>query len=791
MSDRRGVGKALAGRLQKRGVEVLRISGTPTAEELGTQVERWRDDGPIDGVYWLPALDDEGPLADLDPADWRDGLHRRVKLLAALMRGLDAETFLVSATRLGGRHGYDATGAESIMGGAVTGFTKALAREREGALIKAVDFGAQNQKTALADLLIEETLRDPGSVEVGHAEDLRWTVGLVERPAQEDPDRRLPEGATVVVTGGAGSIVSAITADLAAHAHGATFHLLDLVAAPDRDDSDLERFVADHDGLKSALIERLKEAGEKPTPKLVERELARIERARAALDAMLAIEAAGGTAVWHQVDLTNAEQVSDALAPVREHGRVDLLLHCAGLEISHFLPDKPQAEYDLVFDVKANGWFHLLRALNGVDVQTAVAFSSIAGRFGNGGQTDYSAANDLLCKSISNLRRTGKTRGIAIDWTAWAEIGMATRGSIPKMMEMAGIDMLPPAIGVPWVRHEVEAAGAGGEVVAAGSLGALAEERHATGGLDADAATKRLEATHGPMTGVLTALTVGEGLCVETTLDPTRQRFLDHHRIDGTPVLPGVMGIEGFAEAAHALLPDWSIVAIEDVDLRAPFKFYRDEPRPLELRALVRDGGDGTLVAECRLVGRRELPGQGEQETVHFTGRVRLAREALPAPDSDAPPDAGDREAVEHDAVYRIYFHGPAYQVLERAYRHDGEVVGRLADDLPPDHDPMEDPTETAPRLIELCFQTAGVLELGTQGRMALPTHVDRVLTYPAGEDDGPLYAVVRPARDDAVDVEVVDASGHVRVRLEGYRTVALPDQLESEALAAIRAAVG
>ena len=279
---------------------------------------------------------------------------------------------------------------------------------------------------------------------------------------------------------------------------------------------------------------------------------------------------------------------------------------------------------------------------------------------------------------------------------------------------------------------------------------------------------------------------------METTLDPARQRFLDHHRIDGTPVLPGVMGMEGFAEAAHALLPDWSIVALEDVDLRAPFKFYRDEPRPLELRALVRDGGDGTLVAECRLVGRRELPGQGEQETVHFTGRVRLAREALPRADSDAPPDAGDREAVEHDAVYRIYFHGPAYQVLERAYRHDGEVVGRLADDLPPDHDPMEDPTETAPRLIELCFQTAGVLELGTQGRMALPTHVDRVLMYPAGEDDGP------PLRRRASCAEATPSmprwwtrAGTCACDSRATAPIALPDQLESEALAAIRAAVG
>jgi hypothetical protein len=78
-------------------------------------------------------------------------------------------------------------------------------------------------------------------------------------------------------------------------------------------------------------------------------------------------------------------------------------------------------------------------------------FSSIAGRFGNGGQTDYSAANDLLCKSVSAFRthRPG-TAGIAIDWTAWADIGMATRGSIPKMMALAGIDMLPPEPASRW-----------------------------------------------------------------------------------------------------------------------------------------------------------------------------------------------------------------------------------------------------------------------------------------------------------------------------------------------------
>ena len=89
------------------------------------------------------------------------------------------------------------------------------------------------------------------------------------------------------------------------------------------------------------------------------------------------------------------------MAAIREQsGRVDVLLHAPGLEISHFLPDKPQREYDLVFDVKATAGSTCCTRSATSPIGTAVVFSSIAGRFGNGGQTDYSAANDLLCKSV-------------------------------------------------------------------------------------------------------------------------------------------------------------------------------------------------------------------------------------------------------------------------------------------------------------------------------------------------------------------------------------------------------
>jgi len=337
------------------------------------------------------------------------------------------------------------------------------------------------------------------------------------------------------------------------------------------------------------------------------------------------------------------------------------------------------------------------------------------------------------------------------------------------------------------VRRELTAGGSGGEVLVAGSLGVLLEERHATGGLDP--ALAAMAAGNGPMTGRIEAMTIGEGIHVLTELDPTNQAFLDHHRIEGTPVLPGVMGMEAFAEAARMLLPDWHVVALEDVELLAPFKFYRDEPRTIELWARVMAGEEGTLVADCRLIGRRSLRGQGESATLHFTGRARLARE-LPPPPAAPAPSAEPPAALGHDEVYRVYFHGPAYQVVDRAWRDDGHVVGALAPDLPPDHQPAEPETTFAPRLLELCFQTAGVWELGTAGRMALPTHVDRVSRFASRPAEGRLCAVVTP-REGGADADVVDEAGNVHVRLEGYRTIELPGGVEADALEPIRIAMG
>jgi hypothetical protein len=358
---------------------------------------------------------------------------------------------------------------------------------------------------------------------------------------------------------------------------------------------------------------------------------------------------------------------------------------------------------------------------------------------------------------------------------------MATRGSIPKIMEMAGVQMLPAPAGVAWIRRELTSHAYRGEVIVAGELGMMATEYHNTGGVDPEAIAD-VDRPHGPMTGRVT-MSVHDGVVMHTVLDPA-QPFLDDHRIDGTPVLPGVMGMEAFAEAAVLLAPDLHVLAVEDVTFAAPLKFYRDEPREITVQAVLCPDGE-ELVAHCRLSAERTLPGQSApQRTVHFTGSVRLGRTA-PQPEHTTPLGDATGPTMDAGRVYSFYFHGPAYRVVASAWRSGASSVAVLADPLPANHRPADLPLVTAPRLVELCFQTAGLWQAGLEDRLALPMAVGsaRLLADPAGAVR-PLFARATQTGPDSFDCSVIDAAGSVIAGLHGYRTIPLPTVIP-EAVAA------
>jgi len=165
---------------------------------------------------------------------------------------------------------------------------------------------------------------------------------------------------------------------------------------------------------------------------------------------------------------------------------------------------------------------------------------------------------------------------------------------------------------------------------------------------------------------------------------------------------------------------------------------------------------------------------------VHLEARVRMARRAAEKPKIAFKKPAAKALTIGRDAIYEVYFHGPAYQVIEKAAVEGDGVVALMAAGLPPNAKPAEAGALVAPRLVELCFQAAGLWLLSKKETMGLPTALERAVAYRGEEEAGEkrLYATVEALRDGAAfDARVVDEKGLVYAEVVGYRTVALPGQ--------------
>ena len=421
VADREGAGRVLCEQLEARGVQVLRIDARPERADIEKKLHEWAAKGPTAGLFFLASLDPCRSLDEIDLVEFRKQYREQVLLLHGAVRGLyDALAvpggFLIAATRMGGHHGYGPDGAHHPLGGAVSGFMKACRRERPLTLVKVVDFPDDFSGERVARALLDEAERDPGAVEIGYHAGLRVSVG-VEVMSTVPDDVKAPfdlgPESVFAVTGGAGAITVAIVRDLAAASRG-TFYLLDARQMPaDEDRPLLEKVVRDREAAKREVFERLKAEKGRATPAQVEEKLFDLERQAGILEALRSVEQAGGRAFYRQVDVLDGSAVRAVVEDIRgKSGKLDVILHAAGLERSRSLDRKPVEEFDLVFRVKTDGLFNLMAATRDIDLKALVVFSSVAGRFGNAGQADYSAGNDFMCKTVgwwaaSRPRRPG------------------------------------------------------------------------------------------------------------------------------------------------------------------------------------------------------------------------------------------------------------------------------------------------------------------------------------------------------------------------------------------------
>lgn len=103
-----------------------------------------------------------------------------------------------------------------------------------------------------------------------------------------------------------------------------------------------------------------------------------------------AIRGAGGRAVGTVADVTRTDDMAALVAlAVREHGRLDVLVTCAGLGLSGLLTEQTEADWLRVIEVNLNGTYRAIRAALPVMMAQRsgriVTIASVLGKFGGFG----------------------------------------------------------------------------------------------------------------------------------------------------------------------------------------------------------------------------------------------------------------------------------------------------------------------------------------------------------------------------------------------------------------------
>ncbi|MEX5635339.1 SDR family NAD(P)-dependent oxidoreductase [Parafrankia sp. FMc2] len=444
-----GIGLALSTLLEQAGAHV-RIVSADSAEldpVLGS-------DAGADGLFWVASAEGvAGPGAGL-PAAF-------APLRAAALGGARR---LVVVTGLGGDLGRGAEAVDTTPAGGsaavgMAGLVRTLVQELPATRVRLVDVHPKAAPRRIAERLLAEVFDAAAPVVVGHRDDSRITPTL--RPADLTPSGPPAAGPTgldasgvVLLTGGARGI-TARTALALARATGCAVELIGRTPVPDGPEGPETAGAADPPALRRALI-----ASGVRRPAEIEKRVARILAEREIRANLAALGEAAASVRYHAVDVRDGAALAAVVAEVYErHGRLDGVVHGAGILEDRLLRNKTTESFDRVFRTKVDGARALLGALR-PDVGFAVLFGSVAGVFGNRGQVDYAAANDALDVFAHSLatRRTGRV--VSVDWGPWGDSGAdAGRGMVSEELarEYArrGIGLIDPDEGVAALLREL------------------------------------------------------------------------------------------------------------------------------------------------------------------------------------------------------------------------------------------------------------------------------------------------------------------------------------------------
>lgn len=469
--------------------------------------------------------------------------------------------------------------------GLVSGFIKSMAREIPQAKISAVNTTETHFLKGLAQV----------EIELGQApkvEEITWNKGkrhsfkMVKMDQWAKDDKAFLSKKSVVIATGGGRGVTAVLAEELLRQFGCTVIGLgrtDPHSAPqeilDMDETAFKAFESTFykSELQKDKTQKIKD---------LKQRYWKYQAANELYQSIQRMEGMAGTYEYKAVDINDSAAIESLIDSVmKKYGRVDLVVHGAGVQVSKTLPKKSLELFQRIVGTKMSSLAYLYQSLNKRKQKHQVHYHLLTSAFsylGNDGQPDYGAANEAMNRIAENMNGTKKATWSSLAWLGWAGIGM-TRGT-----EFAALAASRRLRGVTkeegqQIFHELMS----GRPFTANNI------TMADGEIDwykpAVALSQKSPSTNGNGNGNGNGNSNGlsKSKVFDRVISIDNAPFVMDHLINEIPTMPGALIISFIAEAVKQFRPDRHITAFEKTRFLRFVRVFENKDNPFRIECTI------------------------------------------------------------------------------------------------------------------------------------------------------------------------------------------------------------
>jgi acyl transferase domain-containing protein/NAD(P)H-dependent flavin oxidoreductase YrpB (nitropropane dioxygenase family)/NAD(P)-dependent dehydrogenase (short-subunit alcohol dehydrogenase family) len=393
---------------------------------------------------------------------------------------------------------------------------------------------------------------------------------------------------------------------------------------------------------------------------------------------------------YFSCDVTDEAQTESALAGVsKQYGRIDGVIHGAGVIRDAFIQAMTVEEFDQVMAVKLDGARNLYQGCKAHGLRFMVALSSVSGVFGNVGQANYCAANRAMSFYMKNLNETGDITARTFMLPPIAGAGMADTPDLRELFKLRGMEdafINVTELSELFCRELLLGNHQDAWVLLARNLPPADTVLRELGGEAVDerilSAGVFFQTQDLPMIDRVQRLDLAGGEMVAIRqFHPDKDLWLSDHRPFKTlrhPLVSGIMAVETFLEAAHAMFPHLIVAGIRNVQYKDILECPPTLPREARIECRRLQGHNGLI--RCQTVlSSRDISPTGrvlDMWSVNYEGEVLLSGQTPLLENTDVFPVRQDEltsGGLTPEAVQDLYEKGTG---LTGRYRVIHSITG-------------------------------------------------------------------------------------------------------------------